>query len=258
MRAAGLYGGSGTMSVRGKLTKAKLATTMPVDAPVYHRKPFHFRRARLLRFDYETDTESAAELVPEQLTLTEPSTAFLLINEYAWSTLGPYREAVLGVNVQHDNQGLHYLTHLMLDAEVPVLAGRDIYGFPKKMGVVEFIQQEDLMAGYVERPRGIRLCSGVLRPEQLVNPLPDGTALPTCALRVIPSPEKDKDHSLVELIQTDMIFSSTELWSGPGSCYFTGASVLDPWHRLPVKRMIAATYMLGDFILPDAEILETL
>ena len=150
------------------------------------------------------------------------------------------------------------MSHLMLDAEVPVLAGRELYGFPKKMGVVEFVQQEDLMAGYVERPRGIRICSGVLRPEQPANPLPDGTALKTCALRVIPSPEKDKRHSLVELIQTDMIFSSTELWSGPGSCQFTGASVLDPWHRLPMKKMIASTYMLGDFILPEGKILQTL
>jgi acetoacetate decarboxylase len=75
---------------------------------------------------------------------------------------------------------------------------------------------------------------------------------------VIPSPEKDKDHSLVELIQTDMIFSSVEVWAGPGNCHFSGASVLDPWHRLPVKNMIASTYTVGDFILPEGRILETL
>lgn len=30
------------MGLKGKLTKAKMGTTMPVDAPVYHRKPFYF------------------------------------------------------------------------------------------------------------------------------------------------------------------------------------------------------------------------
>jgi acetoacetate decarboxylase len=231
---------------------------MPVDAPVYHRKPFYFKRARFLRFDYETDAETVADLIPEQLRLTDPPTASLSINEYPWSTLGPYRESILGVSVQYGSQGLQYVTHLMLDAEVPVLAGRDIYGFPKKMGVVEFIQQEDLLAGYVERPKGIRICSGVLRPEQPMDPPPDGTPLGACSLRVIPSPAKGEDHSLVELIQTDLVISAVELWAGPGSCQFSGASVLDPWHTVPVKKITGAGYMVCDFVLPEGKILQTL
>lgn len=246
------------MGLQGKLTKKNIAHTMPVDAPAYHKKPFYFKRARLLRFDYETDPEAAARLVPHKLLVADPPAAFLLINEYPWSTLGPYREAVLGVNVLHGDRLLHYISHLMLDSDVPILAGRELYGFPKKMGVIEFAQQDDVLAGVVERPKGIRICAGVFRPEAPLDPPPDGTPLQSCAMRVIPSPEKDKDHSLVELIQTDMILSSVEVWAGTGSCYFPGISTLDPWHTLPVKRMKAATYTVTDFVLPEGKILETL
>ncbi len=246
------------MGLQGRLTKESIAHTMPADAPAYHKKPFHFKGARLLRFDYETDPEAAAALIPDRLTLADPATAFLLINEYPWSTLGPYREAVLGVNVCHGAQTLHYISHLMLDSDVPILAGRELYGFPKKMGLIEFSQQDDVLAGYVERPKGIRICSGVFRPEALQAPLPDGTPLQTCALRVIPNPEAGKDHSLVELIQTDMILSSVELWAGTGSCHLPGISALDPWHNLPVKKMVNASYVVADFVLPDGKILETL
>ena len=246
------------MGVKGRLTKAQMGLTMPVDAPAYGKKPYHFKRARMLRFDYETDPDKAAQLIPKQLSLPDPATGFLLINEYPWSTFGPYKEAILGVNVLYGSQGFHYLSHLMLDSSCPILGGREIYGVPKKMGVVELIQHEDVMAGYVERPRGIRICSGVLRPEQPLDPLPDGTALNGCTLRVIPSPEKDKDHSLVELIQEDLILSSVEIWSGPGNCQFTGASVLDPWHNVPVKKMISATYLVCDLILTPGKILATL
>ncbi len=245
--------------IRGKLTKAKMGTTMPVDAPVYHRKPFYFKGARMLRCDYATDADAAVELIPDQLSLADPATAFLFINEYPWTTLGPYREAVLGVNVLFGEQPLAYLCYLMLDSEVPVLAGRDIYGYPKKMGLIEFSEHDDLLAGYVERPEGIRICSMVFRPEIPLDPIPERTPMPTCSLRVIPSPEKDKDHSLVELIQTDLIFNSTvELWSGTGNCHFPGISVLDPWHKLPVNSILAATYAVGDFILPEGKILATL
>ena len=246
------------MTVQGKLTKAKMGYSMPVDAPAYHKPPLHYRRARFIRFDYETDANAASELIPEQLSLTDPATASLMLNEYPWSTVGNYREAVLGVNVLYGDQTLFYVSHLMLDQTVPVLGGREIAGYPKKQGIVEFVQHDDVMAGYVERPKGIRICSGVFRPECPLDPMPDGTPLNSCALRVIPSPEKDKDPSLVELIQTDLILSSIEMWSGPGNCSFTGASVLDPWHTLPVAKMIASTYLVCDFVIEDGKILETL
>jgi acetoacetate decarboxylase len=126
------------------------------------------------------------------------------------------------------------------------------------MGVIEFTQQDDIWAGYVERPRGVRICTGVFRPEAPLDPPPDGTPLRVCSLRVIPSPEKDKDHSLVELIQTDMILSSVEVWAGTGSCHFPGISVFDPWHKLPVKNLLAASHIVADFVLPEGRILETL
>lgn len=211
-----------------------------------------------MRFDYETDADAAAELIPEQLSLTDPPMASLYLNEYPWSTLGSYGEAVLGVNVLYDDRSIQYLSHLILDSDVPILAGREIYGFPKKMGFIKFIREEDLIAAYVERPKGIRICSGIIRPEQPLGPVPDGTALEVCGLRIVPSPEKGKDYSLVELIQTDMILNSAEMWTGPGNCHFTGASVLDPWHKLPVKNILAATYTICDFILQEGRILETL
>lgn len=246
------------MGSQGRLTKDKMGMTMPVDAPAYHRKPFYYKKARWLRFDYETDAECAAELLPEQLSLTDTPTASLSFADYPWSTLGVYREAILAIQTSYGDEELTYLTHLVLDKDTPILAGRDVYGFPKKMGCVEFVQDEDLTAAYMERPRGIRICSGVIRPEQPLEPPPDGTPLKVCALRVIPSPEKGTDHSLVELIQTDLVASSVEMWTGPGNCHFTGASVLDPWHRLPVKQMLSSSYMIFDFELSYGRILETL
>ena len=74
------------MGVQGRLTKAEMGVTMPVDAPAYGKKPYHFRKARMLRFDYETDPDKAAQLIPKQLSLTDPATGFLLINEYPFPT----------------------------------------------------------------------------------------------------------------------------------------------------------------------------
>jgi acetoacetate decarboxylase len=245
------------MEIQGKLTKDKWGYTMPVSAPAYQRQPYFFKKARMLRFDYETDKESAAELIPEQFSVPDSPTAVVTFAEYPWSTVGPYREAILGLNVKYKGQDINYMIQLILSENMPIMGGREVYGYPKTMGVIEFVEEDGMMAAYVERPKGIRICSGVLRPEYPGDPFPDKTPVEACALRVIPSPEEGKDHSLVELIQSTMIFSNTEVWMGTGNCHFTGASVLDPWHMLPVVNHIAASYMVCDFELTGGKVLET-
>ena len=96
------------MAVQGRLTKDKMGYAMPVDAPAYGPPPGYFKQARFLRFDYETDPESVAEIIPEQLTLTDPATAAIMFVEYPWSTAGCYREAFLGTNVMYEGEKLFF------------------------------------------------------------------------------------------------------------------------------------------------------
>ena len=62
-------------------------------------------------------------------------------------------QGVADVNVLYRDEPFSYITPLMLDSDVPILVGRDIYGFPKRMGVIEFDEQDDILAGYVEGSR---------------------------------------------------------------------------------------------------------
>ena len=245
------------MAVQGRLTKDKMGYAMPVDAPAYGPPPGFFKQARFLRFDYETDPESVAEIIPEQLTLTDPATAAMMFVEYPWSTAGYYREAFLGVNVTFEGEKLFYAAYLMLTK--PGFGGRETVGFPKKMGTVEFIQEEDIMGAYMERPKGFRICSGLMRPEQPLNINPEDVgASGICTLRVIPSPIMGEPPSLVELIKLQGDHSNLEMFSGPGNLHFTGVSSLDPWHKVPVKNMLSSIYMTADLTFKESKILATL
>ena len=42
-----------------------------------------------------------------------------------------------------------------------------------------------------------------------------------------------------------------------GSCSFTGISVVDPWHTIPVKEMLGASYLEGDLYFTGGETLGT-
>ena len=82
---------------QGKLNPDKMGLTMPVNAPAFVDKPAFWRGVNSCTFNYETDPEAAAELVPEPLTLLVPVMARLMFNKMEWSTGGPYLELIRGL-----------------------------------------------------------------------------------------------------------------------------------------------------------------
>jgi acetoacetate decarboxylase len=109
---------------------------------------------------------------------------------------------------------------------------------------------------YYERPKGIRICTGVLREIRPIDPPPEGTLLKAVNLRVITSPEPGRKHSLCELILAELTMTKTELWLGEGNCSYAGISELDPWHKLPVVKHLDCSHLTCDATLNTARILK--
>lgn len=246
------------MGKQGKLTIDKMASAMPVDAPAYHQKPFRYKDAHMYIFTYETDEEAARELLPEPLSLTDTPSATLAFIEYKHSSLGPYREVTLSIDAIYKGEQMPYIAYLFLNEDVPILAGREVYGYPKKKSVIEFTQQEDVLGMYVERPQGIRICSAVLRDELVFSPIPDDSHVPQLVLRAIPSPEENKVHSLLELVKVDYVMDKGTMSNCTGSCRFTGESELDPWHKLPMRKMLLCSHMAFDGVLGYGQVIENM
>ena len=244
------------MARQGKLNPAAMGLTMPVDAPFFVEKPPYWRGVHSYTFNYETDPDAAAALVPAPLTLPEPVKASLIFNSFDWSTAGPYCELMQGVHVEFEGKPCVYFTQLAVTEAVPLVTGREVYGFPKKLGRIEFVRQDDILAMYYERPKGIRICSAVFRQIRPIAPPPEGISMKAVNLRVITCPEAGQDHSLCELILAEIVMSSAEIWVGEGNCNYTGISELDPWHKLPVVKHLDASVLNCDSTLKDARILK--
>ena len=230
-----------------------MGLTMPVDAPFFVEKPPYWRGVHSYTFNYETDPDAAAALVPAPLTLPEPVKASLIFNSFDWSTGGPYCELMQGVHVEFEGKPCVYFTQLAVTEAVPLVTGREVYGFPKKLGRIEFVRQDDILAMYYERPKGIRICSAVFRQIRPITPPPEGISMKAVNLRVITCPEPGRDHSLCELILAEIVMSSAEIWVGEGNCSYTGISELDPWHKLPVVKHLDASVLNCDSTLKGAE-----
>jgi acetoacetate decarboxylase len=242
------------MGIKGKLGKERFGASMPVHASLFQNLPHIFRNSRAAFFRYITDGEQAAELLPSALELTDPPTAVLVLVEHPWTTSGPFNEAIQFLICAYKGRTVQYVPHILVNSDVAMAAGRESYGYPKKIAHIEFVRENEILACWVERPRGFRICSGLIRPEQPLDPSVL-QSVPTVCLRVIPA---TAGPQLAQLIEVGADMRIKELWVGSGSCHFTGISDLDPWHRIPVRQLLSCTYAVTDLELTEGRVLETM
>jgi acetoacetate decarboxylase len=240
------------MGIKGKLGKERFGASIPVHAPLFQNLPHFFRNSKAAFFRYITDGEQAAELLPSALELTDPPTAVLVLLEHPWTTSGTFNEAIQFLVCAYKGRAVQYVPHILVNSEAAMAAGREAYGYPKKIAHIEFVRENEILACYVERPRGFRICSGLIRPEQPLDPSGIET-VPTVCLRVVPP---TAGPQVAELIEVGADLRIKELWACSGSCHFTGISELDPWHRLPVKRLLSCVYAVNDLELKEGRVLE--
>ncbi len=143
-----------------------------------------------------------------------------------------------------------YIVHIVPDTDSPLAAGREIWGYPKKLARIGLETDGDMTIGTTERPRGNRICTGVMRPEEPIPPDPTAPAGGAVSLRVLPGAEEGAGPSVAELVEVPGKSTTLEAWSGPGFLESNSHSTLDPWHRLSVRRLLGASYRKYDMV-PD-------
>jgi acetoacetate decarboxylase len=245
------------LASKGRLTLEKLGYSMPSDAPAFPAPPYHYRGAQALSIKFETDPDAALEVLPQPLELRDPASANLSFYWYPFTTFGPYHECILRLYAQHEGNPLTYIAQIFVDTEPPMLAGREVWGYPKKLARIGFERDKDMVVGTLDRPAGVRLATAIIRPEQPAGPL--GSNGPTTGLRVIPSATPgEKRPAIAELVAADTEHTIREAWEGPGSISFPDHSALDPVDRFPVRRMLKAIYMEYDILLPAGRVIARL
>ena len=238
----------------GSLTKSNFGYSMPVDAPLYGKGPIYYKDTEAFIISYETDQEAAASMLPEGLSLPKPATAAVMFVKYNFSSIGPYTEVILGIDCFWEKTPKLYIPHIVVDNVIPLAAGREVWGYPKKMAHIEITQEDDLVLGVMERPKNNRIVTIIMRPE--IRCEPQEVKLEALSMRVIPSSEDSEKVEIAELVEAKTKVINPDLWTGTGSIQYHSTSVFDPWHKLPVRKINGAQYMKYDYELDLLKVLK--
>ncbi|KAJ4042672.1 hypothetical protein NW763_011490 [Fusarium oxysporum] len=216
---------------------------IPVFTPPYvSQEPFFFSGMTIIAISYRVQASQIQHFVPQELELEDQPIMTSLFIHYGTSTAGEYNEYVHTVQVKYNNKTYDYSIVLVLDNDSAIFAGREIFGYPKIFGRVNFHPSAGsrVTMGNVERPAGRSLVEFEFAPKAPFDMSP-GEATPpkVLNLRVIPSTDPATPASR-EFVAVDMQFDFSERWSGEGSLKFNKGFASTPWANLEVVSYVGS------------------
>jgi acetoacetate decarboxylase len=214
-----------------------------------------FPGARMLGLMYETEPQVIKQLLPPPLEPAPEPWALCYIAHFPDTNLGPgYLEGALFIRCQFKGEIGNYCLSMPLDGtDDRIFNGRDIYGFPKKVGTVRLNRDGDRAEGWIER-HGIRFVtvSAELKMKMDAPPLKVG---PSFLFKFMPAanlkPGFDGPILLVKQ-RTEIEYQCFEM--GGGEITFKD-SPHDPWSAVKCNRVIAAYYFTSTNRMQPGEVI---
>lgn len=229
----------------------KQAFAMPITSPCYPPIEFKFTNREFLIISYETDMDALREVVPEPLEIDEPIVKFEFIKMPDSAGFGSYTESGQVIPVNYKGEKGSYVHSMYLDVLAPIVAGREIWGFPKKLANPKLTVDGDTLVGTLKyNEQSIAVGTMGYKYQEL-----DTLALkvkmenePNYLLKILPDVD-GKTARICELVKyyiKDLTIKGA--WSGPAALQLF-EHALAPVARLPVKRVISGVHIQSDLTL---------
>lgn len=231
--------------------------TNPIVSYLYGRPPLVWRDMQVHLVVYETDIENVRRVIPEPLEARTNRVITWVSHFDLGTTQGSFSEAAIYVQVKFGDIEGEYEPFLYVDSHVPLTAGREIWGYQKKLAEIVLVQEYEAVRGQVDR-LGHQILKALVVPEREASMDEVGWSTGgVFSLKNIPSAEEG-GRPLRELILTQGEFTAQagKFFGGRGSVVYE-RSEIDPTYLLEPRRIIGGFFGQGDLYLPYGKVVHS-
>ncbi|MCC6706634.1 MAG: acetoacetate decarboxylase family protein [Gammaproteobacteria bacterium] len=224
--------------------------SMPELSELYGRPPYEYRDTKQLLVTFRTDPKVLRKLVPAPLVADKSGNMFVAISEFFTSGFGHYHEINMSALATFKGRPVNYGLYLILDNDIATAGGREIWGFPKKMGRVALETRDGIMRGTVERG-GIQLVEAAVQLKTFGSADDLAGSAEYVSRKLIPSVSNDAPPEVFQLTSTTLTnIEIREVHKGPATLRF-GLSPADRFADIPIEEVTGGFYYHTDFTLED-------
>ena len=227
----------------------KSAFAMPLTSPSYPRGPYRFVDREFLVISYRTDPVALAELVPEPLRPAGDVVRFEFIRMPDSTGFGDYTESGQVIPVTFEGRGGVYVHSMYLDDDAPIAGGREIWGFPKKLGSPALRVDKDTLLGTLDYGL-VRVATGTMGYKHRSadrDAVLRSLGEPNWLLKIMPDVDcSPRVCELVEYRLEDLTLKGA--WEGPAALQLF-EHALAPVARLPGLQVLGGPHLSTDLTL---------
>jgi acetoacetate decarboxylase len=216
-----------------------------------------FYDAEMLMIFWETQPEIVERLLPAPLKPAAIPLAMAFVAWYPSTNFDvTYHESALFVRARYSGEEGNYCLSMPVTSDIAMAAGREFYGFPKKMADIHFSRTGNTVQGWTER-RGIRFmevtadltgrCNDEAVQRVLEGMYDAGGSMKGLSynFKHFPAPEGGSFDYPPRLVRQETLFRPKERVFGEVEIILK-KSAYDPWSEVEVVRMLGAMYTKGD------------
>lgn len=228
--------------------------SLPAMSPLYPPPPFEYRDGWSQLIVFRSDPAVISRHVPAPLVIDRKGGMTMMISRFFASGFGVYHEATLCALATFKGKPVNYALYLMLDSDIAVCGGREIWGWPKKLGRVSLAERDGVVTSSVERG-GIEVVRAAVEVASLdASEALAGGNMDFINLKLIPSVKNGAPPEVMQLTKTSLSnFVPKKVYRGRATLSF-GASPVDRFDQFPVREIIDAYYYNSDFTLGDGKV----
>lgn len=225
------------------------AFAMPLTSPAFPPGPYRFMNREYLIITYRTDPEAIARVLPAPLVAPEPIVKYEFIRMPDSTGFGDYTESGQVIPVEFNGEHGGYTHAMYLDDEPPIVGGRELWGFPKKLASPMLKVVADTLIGTLDYGP-LRVATGTMGYKYVEMPAQQAIAAlraPGFLLKIIP--HVDGTPRILELVRyelSDIVLHGA--WTGPAALDLH-PHALAPVAELPVLEILSATHIKADLTL---------
>jgi acetoacetate decarboxylase len=228
-----------------------------------------FHDAEMLTLIWETTPEAIERLLPPPLKPAEKPLVLAFVADYPSTNFSlPYKESALLIRASFESKEGFYCLAMPVTNDMAMAGGREIWGYPKKLANISLQRTGDTVEGWTER-HGIQFMkvtanlTGKLNDNSAMDELlgmglnPEGEYSDIqFNFKHSPSPVAGEAFDYPpRLIQGETVFRPKTFTFAEVEIELT-PSEFDPWHEVPVARMLGGFYSVGDnSMLNDGKVL---
>ena len=227
----------------------KQAFSMPLTSPAYPPGPYRFVNREYLVITYRTDAEKLRALVPEPLVPDGNVVKYEFIRMPDSTGFGDYSETGQVIPVTFGQRKGGYSHSMYLNDGPPISGGRELWGFPKKLGDPTLHVEIDTLVGTLDHG-AVRVATGTMGYKYQAMDLAAvkaSLATPNFLLKIIPHVDgTPRICELVEYYLEDITLKGA--WTGPAALELH-AHALAPVAELPVLEVLSGVHIIADLTL---------